>query len=59
MEGWGYLERRVTTTRPLRVDYALTEEGLNIAALTAPLVAHLNERFTAHEPRPAEGDEEE
>jgi DNA-binding HxlR family transcriptional regulator len=49
LETEGYLERRVTTTRPLRVDYALTEQGRNIAALSAPLVAHLNERYTAHE----------
>ncbi len=50
LEEDGYLQRTVTTTRPLRVDYTPTPQGLRVAALTTPLIAYLNHH---HTPEPA------
>lgn len=51
LEEDGYLDRAVTTTRPLRVDYTPTAEGLRVAALTVPLIAYLNHHsHTIHTP---------
>jgi DNA-binding HxlR family transcriptional regulator len=50
LEEDGYLQRTVTTTRPLRVDYTLTPEGLRIAALTSPLIAYLNHNQRPRQP---------
>ncbi len=51
LEADGFVLRTVASERPLRVDYELTEEGFRVAALTTPLVAHLNQRFV----RPVSG----
>lgn len=47
LESAGYVLRTVASERPLRVDYELTEEGFRVAALTTPLVAHLNQQFAS------------
>ena len=52
LESDGYVLRTVASERPLRVDYRLTEEGLRVAALTTPLVAHLNQRFAGSDATP-------
>lgn len=64
LEEDGYLHRAVTTTRPLRVDYTLTKEGLRVAALTIPLIAYLNHnqnpaKQTTADPTTVGSDEEE
>ncbi len=38
----GLLERRVTDTIPVRIDYELTKAGRATAALASPLFTHLN-----------------
>lgn len=56
LEEDGYLQRTVTTTRPLRVDYTPTPQGLRVAALTTPLIAYLNHH---HTPDPASAPEDD
>lgn len=58
LEEDGYLERTVTTTRPLRVDYTPTPQGLRVAALTTPLIAYLNHHHTPEPARAPEDDHE-
>lgn len=58
LEANGYVLRTVASERPLRVDYELTEEGFRVAALTTPLVAHLNQRFAQGESRTAPAERE-
>lgn len=40
----GLVERHVLDEQPVRIEYALTKEGLQTAALATPLFAHLNHR---------------
>ncbi len=55
LEEDGYLNRSVTTTRPLRVDYTPTAEGLRVAALTVPLIAYLNHHSHVDHKLPRDG----
>lgn len=43
----GLVDRIVLDEQPVRIEYALTKEGLTTAALATPLFAHLNERLRA------------
>jgi DNA-binding HxlR family transcriptional regulator len=42
LERQGLLNRAVQATKPLRVDYSLTDDGRTMARLTVPLVVFLN-----------------
>jgi len=42
LEKAGLMVRTVQATKPLRVDYSLSEEGHVLARLTLPMVVHLN-----------------
>lgn len=41
LEDQGLVERRVHDERPVRIDYALTERGVDVAILAMPLVLYL------------------
>lgn len=43
----GYVERRVKTTPPLRVEYALTAKGKDIVLLALPLLYYSSSSFSS------------
>ncbi|HEX2021833.1 MAG TPA: helix-turn-helix domain-containing protein, partial [Candidatus Thermoplasmatota archaeon] len=44
LRGEGLVDREVHDEQPVRIEYRLTKEGLQAAALATPLFAHLNHR---------------
>lgn len=51
LEEQGMVERRLHDEMPIRVDYSLTEKGLDIAMLALPLVLYLRVKSELPPPR--------